>query len=289
MELSSAQIKGSVESSLKGTTLGTSSSRFETVRTVEKTSRALMDMHVDVNFTEDDNTTKEKELGDPDTEVTTVSISCLGLLVDEVDLMGEASDFDLELYPHVADPVFGAPNRANQLMGGAGGVLGPSLSLSSVPGDAGTYGYQSSVVESLSVYPELRRLLGTGVILTGQKALQKRIRKILRKLANGGSDKGDWQNYTLVCLQMSTMFEAQQDQQEGGTDGGLGGAEWDVVHGAAGAKPVQVMERFITELINLLVCDNVVVREAVKEFLGNEPNERLFGKLASYLVFSLHC
>ncbi|KAJ3107169.1 Ras GTPase activating protein ira2 [Phlyctochytrium bullatum] len=299
-----------------------------------------------------------------DTEVTTMSISCLGLLVDEVELTGEASYFDLDLYANmdgetiegvtnqgVAGIVAGVgsptspvpssvlPNRANQLMGGAGGVLGPSTSLSSVSSDTGTYGYQSSVVESLSVYRELRGLLGTGAILTGQKALQKRIRKILRKLERptagnmgaweeiyrrwrvlsqtvgvvrapqGGNmssadffeDKGDWQNYTGflcalggVCLQASTMFGAQQQNQQQSQREALMEdlAELNGMPSTTPQVPNQlkssyvnamvIVERFITELINLLVCDNVVVREAVKEFLGNELNERLFDILLTH-------
>ncbi|KAJ3207847.1 Ras GTPase activating protein ira2 [Dinochytrium kinnereticum] len=287
-----------------------------------------------------------------DTEVTTIVISCLGLLIDEVELTGEASFFDLDLYSNLeGETIEGGPTTI-----GSPASPTPPTSLRDRPNassstsstsmsDINGYGYQSSIVESLSVYRELKNLLGTGAILTGQKALQKRIRKILRKLekptagtmgaweeiyrrwrvlsqtvgavrsVNGNpnaadffEDKGDWQNYTGflcalggVCLQASSMFNVQNGQSFSSRQNpamGDGGAILDDYSsssdlvGGSQMMPAQlkgayvnaraIVERFITELINLLVCDNVVVREAVKEFLGNELNERLFDILLTH-------
>ncbi|RKO86400.1 hypothetical protein BDK51DRAFT_31775, partial [Blyttiomyces helicus] len=42
------------------------------------------------------------------------------------------------------------------------------------------------------------------------------------------------------------------------------------------------VERFVVELVELMVCDNVVVREAVKEFLGGEMSAELYGILFTH-------
>ncbi|KAJ3122925.1 Ras GTPase activating protein ira2 [Nowakowskiella sp. JEL0407] len=44
-----------------------------------------------------------------------------------------------------------------------------------------------------------------------------------------------------------------------------------------------MINRFVGELVELLVCDNVRVREAVKEFLGNELASHLYGMLFTHL------
>ncbi|KAJ3097067.1 Ras GTPase activating protein ira2 [Phlyctochytrium planicorne] len=273
-----------------------------------------------------------------DTEVTTMAIACLGLLVDEVELTGEASLFDLDLYSTTeGETIEGttsaslsvplnlqSPTSPTPITRAAPAPMASTPSTASSLSDINGFGGQSSIVESLSVYRELRSLIqGTGAIVTGQRALQKRIRKVLRKLEKptagnmgaweeiyrrwrvlsqtvgtgraGGSagaadffdDKGDWQNYTGflcalggVCLKASSLAGVKPDANGVGMDE-FSSPEASQVKGAY-VNAMAVVERFITEMINLLVCDNVMVREAVKEFLGNELNERLFDMLLTH-------
>ncbi|KAJ3192593.1 Neurofibromin 1 [Irineochytrium annulatum] len=312
-----------------------------------------------------------------DTEITTMAISCIGYLIDEADLVGETSlaaampaahpDLEYESDPNaeiitvqsptvghgtLVNPVAGTNSPLN-FPGGANGVVqaatSPAMTPVSAPSalhfhnpllqlEGGLLPQPSSIIENLAVYRELRTLYVQGSVVTGQKALQKRIRKVLRKSERptagnmgaweqiykrwrslstalgtkngvvsglGGSavvaetfeDKGDWQNYTGflcalggVCLQASDIFDEQvrkETQQLGIRDENFSMDELDNYASGAGhlgsyANVRAIVEKFITELINLLVCDNVVVREAVKEFLGNELNHRLFDALLAH-------
>ncbi|KAI8847022.1 hypothetical protein BC829DRAFT_444891 [Chytridium lagenaria] len=250
-----------------------------------------------------------------DTEITTMVISCLGLLVEEVELTGEASFFDLDLYANLDGDSIEGPTSVTAIL------ASPRLSHSpyNPPPSSALHQFRHNLR-----LPILHR-----AIVTGQKALQKRIRKVLRKSERptagnmgaweeiykrwrvlsqtvGGArgvstdffeDKGDWQNYTGflcalggVCLQASSMFGGAffelQNPQFGGREDDFStpdlGSPIPAQLKGAYVNAVAIVERFITELINLLVCDNVVVREAVKEFLGNELNEKLFEILLTH-------
>ncbi|KAJ3102687.1 hypothetical protein HDU96_009549 [Phlyctochytrium bullatum] len=109
----SAQIKGSVESSLKGTgavvavfTLGTASPRFEIVRTVEKTSDDVHIMDMDMNFTpidEDDFSKREKELGDVKNSKIELKVYGVPILVTNIEFSGRLriGIKYMTRYPHI--------------------------------------------------------------------------------------------------------------------------------------------------------------------------------------------
>ena len=225
-----------------------------------------------------------------------------------------------------------------------------------------------SITENYNVYNEIRKLGSTSFHLTGQKALQKRLRKLFRlaskstpgnmgawdeiygrwKILSGIhitpisnstldedldlgkrkkgfigrsqqsstlefiEDKGDWQNYTGllatlggVCLSngpspparkaslsssilknQSSMqqppWSIMQDQITVMTNSNdNASSNWNnsssqiLMNSFTESK--QKVDSFLAEMVELTICDNILVREAVKDLLGNELNSLLYG------------
>lgn len=262
-----------------------------------------------------------------DLEISYLAVQCLSLIMDEAELTGEGEREEIG-----GDPPSDTPAASPQVM-------------------------MNTVAENGHVFAELKKLAGSGAT-TGQKALQKRLRKLLRLVSkptagNMGAwdevykrwkvlsvvhttvinpssslpdddgdlnvkrkkatpsrplapmefteDRGDWQNYTGflaalggVCLNSSLIippagvrknnFPTRRPSQSGGTPAETSMPDhWSTVVGmqlmSAYSDAKIKVENFLAEMVELSICDNIMVREAVKELLGNELNSGLYGIL----------
>jgi hypothetical protein len=307
----------------------------------------------------------------PDTEVIAQTVACIGHLVDEVELTDE-SNLQLQQLAAAAAAAAAAASRAGSVDSAA--VVGaPTGDMEGMPSAdagrptstrAGTISSASfifpdvqpytphhlSVVENIGVYRELRKLYEGTLVIAGQKVMQKKIRKILRKTerasagtigaweevyrrwrlisssANLSEDRGERQNYTGflcalggVCLKSSMIVFQQQMQMAMGVAnmgamGAMGAGVMGTLRSSSqtqassfvyqnmppaipdGMSEMQqqmmmrptlqnaraTMEKFVSDLVNLMVCDNVVIREYVKDFLGNDITGGLFDILFTF-------
>ncbi|KAJ3055682.1 Ras GTPase activating protein ira2 [Rhizophlyctis rosea] len=298
-----------------------------------------------------------------DVGISATAARCLGCLVEEAEITGEAGSNVYE-GKGVHVPVHGAygSDSSSFMTGSTMHDQGTPQSPTALPAEV-----MLPVVENIAVYRELQAMFGlsAATMVTGQKAQQKRIRKVLRNVrvptaGNMGAweevyrrwrglsqavttrgvaggmgkqpddiedkdkkfkpkashdqgafleDTGEWQNYTgFLCALGGVCLEASELAmiRNGGIDvaslnrrtsanfqnaaaaaaalvggDGLegpynhpGSGAWTGVVGqqlmSAFSHARATVERFVGELVELMVCDNVVVREAVKEFLGAE-------------------
>ncbi|KAJ3298331.1 Ras GTPase activating protein ira2 [Borealophlyctis nickersoniae] len=296
-----------------------------------------------------------------DVEISATAARCLGLLVDEAEITGEAGT----RYegPGMEDEDRSFMSSATLRSTGVSESVGTDVSTPTSPTGSAPRDTSLPVVDNIGVYRDLRALFDTGpggaapggALVTGQKAQQKRIRKVLRNIVvpsagNMGAweevyrrwrglsaavstrgyggpiggvaaaklpdendkprqafleDKGEWANYTGflcalggVCLHASSFASSGKDAPpqipqatlSRRTSTSFGSQDGDVVpqgwNGVVGSQLMNsysharaTVERFVVELMELMQCDNVVVREAAKEFLGGEMNLGLYGIL----------
>ncbi|KAJ1555548.1 Neurofibromin 1, partial [Cladochytrium tenue] len=246
----------------------------------------------------------------PDGEIISSAIKCIGLLVEETTIADGSglSGPQMEI-PTVATP-------SNPAAAAAAAVPGTVLRRNKPDVFADGAASPLSITQNIVVYRELSTLFSGGII-AGQKAIQKKIRKILGKTAQPSAgniaaweeiyrrwrnlcapmlqpkkapgipdlieDKGERQNYTgFLCAMglISLHMPAQVDPNRNNSLSRGGGSQ-----GANSTDPQagkQVAETFISELVTLLTCDNIAIREYVKEYLGTELNTSLFHMLVSY-------
>ncbi|KAJ1927924.1 Ras GTPase activating protein ira2 [Tieghemiomyces parasiticus] len=89
-------------------------------------------------------------------------------------------------------------------------------------------------------------------------------------------DRGEWQNYTgFLCALGGVCLQGS------GVD--AGGPSPMAAPTTSGVDPPQMLHRFMQELVDLLVCDNVLVRETIKDILGSDLSPALFALLLSHL------
>ncbi|KAJ3330367.1 Ras GTPase activating protein ira2 [Blyttiomyces sp. JEL0837] len=257
----------------------------------------------------------------PDTEIVTLVIKCIGLIVDEIDI--------------TTGNIGGGPGQLFSIEGDTAAVIGatPAELNARNPGSySGQTGSEVGVpvmsfMTNIEVYRELKSLYSGGGIVAGQKALQKKLRKILRKMDNittgavgaweevyrrwkflcsailaksaiGRSqrtpgqpepvdisdDKGDRQNYTGFLCSLGMMSLKANPARLAGRQGGYPYEDIPVeaMSIGAGGMPKNLGQRFVTEMVSMMVCDNVVIREYVKDYLGNELSSTLFDPLFTY-------
>ncbi|KAJ3039290.1 Ras GTPase activating protein ira2 [Rhizophlyctis rosea] len=305
-----------------------------------------------------------------DTGISATAARCLGCLVEEAEITGEAGSNVYESKGvHVGPHGSGYGSDSTSFMTGTT-IQDQSSEMPPQSPVALSADVMLPVVENIGIYRELQAMFGStaATVVTGQKAQQKRIRKVLRNVrvptagnmgaweevyrrwrglsqavttrgtAGGGAkpaddmedkekkfkmkpphgdkeqgsfleDTGEWQNYTGflcalggVCLEASELAlirngsldvtsmnrRASSNFQNvavaaaalvgsDGMDPGYAGPNQNAWTGVVGQQLMSAfsharatVERFVGELVELMVCDNVVVREAVKEFLGGE-------------------
>ncbi|RPA79455.1 hypothetical protein BJ508DRAFT_415934 [Ascobolus immersus RN42] len=150
----------------------------------------------------------------------------------------------------------------------------------------------------------LRRLLSKMTtpspgILTAWEAVFMRWRELCKMFMGKGhpSDPdeklhNEWRNYSgfLASVGGCCMANARNDVDAGGSgmddsDGGnddadssLPGHRW-IDRTTSDGDSVSLLERFMKQCLQLLVCRNVTVRENMKEVLGTELNPKLYGQL----------
>ncbi|KAJ3221156.1 Ras GTPase activating protein ira2, partial [Clydaea vesicula] len=323
-----------------------------------------------------------------DLEISNTATYCLGLMMDEAELTGEAKSSESNLAELNTNQEFGGNDADSSKRTGSISSGTPAM---------------STVAENSSVYQELRKLSqGTNITISGgQKAQQKRIRKILRSVnkatagnmgaweevykrwktlsvihntqmaysGNNGNDedldatkrkkgflsygniksqsefvedKGDWQNYTGflaalggVCLNVpasqnpnsslttsptlstsnlspsvplirkssmssnltntapsrrQSALNNLQDASSPSTPNYLNGDYSNWKGSAVGSQLMgafansnEKVDTFLAEMVELSIGENVVVREAVKDLLGNELNSGLYGILFKHI------
>lgn len=95
----------------------------------------------------------------------------------------------------------------------------------------------------------------------------------------------EWQNYTgfLVALAGSRLAadlsEDDFDDKRSKNDSRIGSPN----------RPTIIVEKFMTEIIDLLTSENVVVRESVKDTLGSDLSPALYSILFRHLENSMSC
>ncbi|KAI9326596.1 hypothetical protein DFJ73DRAFT_766700 [Zopfochytrium polystomum] len=263
----------------------------------------------------------------PDADVTTSVVTCIGLLAEEFDIADGSS---------LSGPQMEIQAAGVNTEGNAGGSAGASNNqlLRRTRSEMWTDGSSSplSIAPNIHVYRELKVVLTGSNRIAGQKAMQKKIRKILRKTTHpspgniaaweevyrrwrilcssmlspnkgsggmggmGGSsnmdifeDKGDRQNFTGFLCAMGAMSLHLPLASDGPTrNATIGRGGRDIGGSGSGShdgqppKRSEVADLFISELVTLMTCDNVAIREYVKEFLGNELSTALLDLLIIY-------
>ncbi|KAJ1967106.1 Ras GTPase activating protein ira2, partial [Dispira parvispora] len=95
-------------------------------------------------------------------------------------------------------------------------------------------------------------------------------------------DRGEWQNYTgFLCALGGVCI------QGAGPTGGLGNQSSTSLAMAPGAgngmDSLPMLNQFMQEIVKLLVCDDIYVRETIKDILGADLSPALFSLLLSHL------
>ncbi|KAJ1548500.1 Ras GTPase activating protein ira2, partial [Cladochytrium tenue] len=243
----------------------------------------------------------------PENDVVSSTIACIGLLVEEIELADGSS--------------LGGPQV--EIQGGADPSGASAAVLRRTRADLWTDGAGSplSIVQNIHVYKELSGLFSGGSIIAGQKAVQKKIRKILRKTTQATSgnvaaweevykrwralcssmlvpnrgleindDMGDRQNYTGFLCAMGAMSLHLPQSEPGVRSQTLGrpSASLSDSNSSGGSNNNNeiiskgVAQAFISELVTLMTCDNVAIREYVKDYLGNELSAAILDILITY-------
>ncbi|KAJ3414836.1 Neurofibromin 1 [Chytridiales sp. JEL 0842] len=281
----------------------------------------------------------------PDTEVITHTVACIGHIVDEIELTDESISQLNSADAVVSVPEFDEPDGVSFMAASVRPSSTRAGTISSASLVFNDHQTLLSITENISVYRELKRLYEGTPIVAGQKVLQKKIRKILRKTerattgiiggweevhrrwkiiisTSGGTlteDRGERQNYTGflctlggICLKSSMALPGQVPEQRSRglsqpqasafyntavppmpnyprsamepLDDGV--SEFSAAYGQSSRPAIQnaraTMEQFVADLVNLMVCDNIVIREYVKDLLGNDITEGLFDILFTY-------
>ncbi|KAJ3230718.1 Ras GTPase activating protein ira2 [Chytriomyces hyalinus] len=259
----------------------------------------------------------------PSNEIVSTSIACIGYLVEEMDVT-TAHIKDAEAESGEDDPIYQGRRRGSHF-----------------------HSEQAlSVIQNIDMYRELGTLIGGVGLIASSRAMQRRVRSVLRKMDKpsmgslgaweevfirwkelfkpmlsativagaGGSkgspnvvdnavllaytqDRGERQNYTgFLCAMGGVCYAASveisrlnaqidfmeripiaADENVNVETSNKMGAETRTAFGLAKKN----VGDFISDLQLLMVCENDVVREYVKNFLGTELNSGLFDILFS--------
>ncbi|KAF3935966.1 Neurofibromin [Dactylella cylindrospora] len=163
-----------------------------------------------------------------------------------------------------------------------------------------------SVMKNYAVYSELS---SPTFRMTGPVAFQKRLRKFLVrmlrptagiltaweavytkwkalcKVVMGGSSRqpvvvdertlGEWRNYSGFLAALGGCCISPPPQEIRLDDTSVAGLRW-IDRLAPDGDPFSLLERFMRQCLQLLVCNSLPVREAIREVLGSEMNPRLY-------------
>ena len=112
--------------------------------------------------------------------------------------------------------------------------------------------------------PEHRRIIGLG------KAAPAPVRDITE------AETTEWHNYTGFLSALGGVCVFASQSSAAGRNGFL-------AQQSAESNYQALVEKFLSEMVDLLVCDSVYVREIVKETLGADLSPRLYTILFQYL------
>ncbi|KAF3210891.1 Ras GTPase activating protein ira2 [Orbilia oligospora] len=163
-----------------------------------------------------------------------------------------------------------------------------------------------SVMKNYAVYSELS---SPNFRMTGPVAFQKRLRKLLVRMirptagiltaweavftkwktlckvvVSGSSSRQsavdertlvEWRNYSGFLAALGGCCISPPPQEIRPDDASVAGLRW-IDRLAPDGDPYSLLERFMRQCLQLLVCSSLNVREAIREVLGSEMNPRLY-------------
>ncbi|KAK6527837.1 Ras GTPase activating protein ira2 [Orbilia ellipsospora] len=163
-----------------------------------------------------------------------------------------------------------------------------------------------SVMKNYAVYSELS---SPNFRMTGPVAFQKRLRKLLVRMlrptagiltaweavftkwktlckvvVSGSSGRQsvvdertlvEWRNYSGFLAALGGCCISPPPQEIRLDDASVAGLRW-IDRLAPDGDPYSLLERFMRQCLQLLVCNSLNVREAIREVLGSEMNPRLY-------------
>ncbi|EWC46134.1 hypothetical protein DRE_04708 [Drechslerella stenobrocha 248] len=175
-----------------------------------------------------------------------------------------------------------------------------------------------SVMKNYAVYSELS---SPTFRMTGPVAFQKRLRKLLVRMmrptagiltaweavftkwktlckvvVSGSSTRQaavdertlvEWRNYSGFLAALGGCCISPPPQEIRLDDASIAGLRW-IDRMAPDADPYSLLERFMRQCLQLLVCNSLNVREAIREVLGSEMNPRLYVSFFRSLEIELH-
>ncbi|OAD05753.1 hypothetical protein MUCCIDRAFT_137611, partial [Mucor lusitanicus CBS 277.49] len=167
-----------------------------------------------------------------------------------------------------------------------------------------------TIVENMACYTELTNHSG---VVTGRKSQQRRIRRLLRMINHSSPGmlaawEEAWKRWKqpMTPTSSSTRLDMIDDdrssewQNYAGFLAALGGvclmtdasssscsSSAATSHISAPIESANMVDKFIMDMVDLLACDNLIVREWVREILGNDLSPALYHIMFRHLENTL--
>ncbi|KAK6355415.1 Ras GTPase activating protein ira2 [Orbilia brochopaga] len=130
----------------------------------------------------------------------------------------------------------------------------------------------------------VRMIRPTAGILTAWEAVFTKWKTLCKVVVSGSSSRQsivdertlvEWRNYSGFLAALGGCCIAPPPQELRLEDASITGLRW-IDRMAPDGDPYSLLERFMRQCLQLLVCNSINVREAIREVLGSEMNPRLY-------------
>ncbi|CAO3589215.1 unnamed protein product [Absidia cylindrospora] len=234
----------------------------------------------------------------PNPDICSGSIRCLGYLCDEAEYGNDDEDPQLTEITYVCNlPIyFDLASEESVFLGRKAQQKRTRkyLRMMAQPTPGNLAAWEEVYKRWKELTKFIRQLEDTGM----DSNPSTKERPFRKRLEMDDEKSTEWQNYTgfltslgVCCLTddveivtMDTGGRFSEVTTHSGTNGSVGSGGGGGRRMSASSDPSRMVDRFMAEITDLLVSDNVFIREGVKDALGNDLSPALYAMLFRHLT-----
>ncbi|KAI8097774.1 uncharacterized protein BX664DRAFT_356981 [Halteromyces radiatus] len=233
----------------------------------------------------------------PNPDICSDSIRCLGLLCDETEFGNDGEDPQLTEITYICNlPIyFDLASEDSVFLGRKAQQkrIRKYLRMMNRPTPGNLAAWEEVYKRWKGLMKHIRQLDDINSDFnSNSKSLQSGNKdRSMRKRTEIDDEKPtEWQNYTGFLASLGICCLANEDTSTGYDTGRSSYSDESTVHSngpihsSSPSEPYRMVDRFMAEMTELLVSDNVFIREGAKDALGNDLSPTLYANLFRHLM-----